>query len=372
MTQTQFDNQNTYYEPLYKIVRIKSSNLPSGTIIKDRFNNVIANSNSSTTHIVGIEKRSKGTNASNLDFSDYNNSNAGQLLAPINFDLATYIFSYNTSVNYGAPAWFPVPNKSYPPLECTPDYNQNSINYTNIATGGSGGSGGNGGDGGTNGGPWGHIGPAPYEFIDLLSEHILGPNGQGIPEFGEFKTVFEESSEVNTTNINRLQASDIVQIQITNLSDQSTTLIYPSEIVNEQGEFSLNAYAFTGNLYRADIMYSNNLSIIPFYFEGDNSNIAENHGLSNFLNVTIYPVPVVNNQFTIQMEATKDLRYTYQMLDLNGDIIIQKEFDIRVGEEIDFFNSFDNNLNFTNNIIVNKFTFEDGSTKVIQSIKSAN
>ena len=72
------------------------------------------------------------------------------------------------------------------------------------------------------------------------------------------------------------------------------------------------------------------------------------------------------------MEATENLVFTYQMLDLNGDILLQKEFEIGMGEEVDFFNKFDPSYNFINHIIVNKFVFEDGSTKIIQSITSVN
>jgi hypothetical protein len=60
------------------------------------------------------------------------------------------------------------------------------------------------------------------------------------------------------------------------------------------------------------------------------------------------------------------------MLDMNGSIYTEKDFEIGNGEEINFFNEFDPSIPFLNNIIVNKFTFEDGSTLIVQSIIAPN
>tara|TARA_R110002050_G_scaffold162939_2_gene292862 strand:+ start:1264 stop:2862 length:1599 start_codon:yes stop_codon:yes gene_type:complete len=342
----------------YHIIEFNTSVLPTGMKIKGPLGGFL-NPGTTNTQVVGIQKKMKGTPALNQNYENYKNKPIGQLAAPIQFDYATYQLSVNTTV--ANPVTWPF-SGTFQHLECTADPNQAFADYNK--------TGSSGGGGGTGGGPGFPVGNPGVEFIQGLTMLMNGGStleGPVIPKSSDFNLVLEQSSALNTSNTYRLTASDIVLFDILDLATNTRTVIDPSTIEDANGKLSLANYSFTGGLYRANIMYQNNMQTIPFYFEGDNSQTASN-GLSNFLNVTIYPVPVINNNFTLSMTASKNLVYTYQMLDMNGNIYTEKQFEVANGEVVKFFNDYDPNIAFINSIIVNKFIFEDGSTLVIQSI----
>lgn len=120
-------------------------------------------------------------------------------------------------------------------------------------------------------------------------------------------------------------------------------------------------------LYRIVNIYDS--ALIPIYFEYNQGNSAVAQSLSTFLSATIYPVPITNNYFSIHMMASRDLHYEYKLTDLNGNVMMEEIFDSGLNEEIVFSTEIDPGIYLPYNMFVNTFTFEDGSTLVIQTMR---
>ena len=341
-----------YFAPDYDVISINTTDIyrtPGGAPI--------------TGLIYGIQKKSKGTGGGTPDYSNYLGKSAGNLASPLSLNIFSFENTYNNIVSNSGPNWnYSASMGPFTPFECLA-LGGNAVVLGPNELDGPGGSGGSGG-----------LGQKYHEFVQELGLLIQDDNngdGEGLPKWSDFVNIVENASKAGTGNPNRLLASDILQFEIVNVMNNTRTIINPSILENAEGELLFNNITVSEGLHKVNVMFSGSNNIFPFYFEGDASSTNPN-AFSNFLTVQVFPVPITNNEFTINMMAAKDLKYTYQMLDLNGTIYLEKEFELGTNEELNYYNYMEQGLAFPSNIVVNKFIFEDGSTTVIQSIKQDN
>jgi len=135
--------------------------------------------------------------------------------------------------------------------------------------------------------------------------------------------------------------------------------------VNEDG--SINSFNFTlePGLYTLK-MFVSDYGILDFYFEVD-ENSLQSFPLSNYLDVSIFPVPLTANE-TLSVVAISNftMKYTYSLTDEKGNIIELKEVWSKPNELVKFI--FDSN-NLPKGQLFHKFVFSDGSEVIYQSIK---
>ena len=90
--------------------------------------------------------------------------------------------------------------------------------------------------------------------------------------------------------------------------------------------------------------------------------------LSNFLSVTIFPVPITENYFNIIFNATKDMGFNYKLYDFRGNVIYSMDYRIANGKPETVVIKPEREI--PNGILVNVFRFKDGSQQSILTVKN--
>jgi|GEM_PF-5268163 len=89
--------------------------------------------------------------------------------------------------------------------------------------------------------------------------------------------------------------------------------------------------------------------------------------MSGFLDINIYPVPLVSNQFTVGLSSHANISVIYEIYDMQSNCYHREIFDMHKDEEDDFVINADTPL--PSGILINRWTFSDGSVKTIQTVK---
>ena len=156
--------------------------------------------------------------------------------------------------------------------------------------------------------------------------------------------------------------------EVENVSDPTIPkiIIRGDQLFDSNGEFTSPALSIDKGLNIINIILKGGANR-RFVFENLNP-ISGELALSNFLDVTIFPVPIHGNSFTINFNASASLDFTYELFDFAGNRL----------EGIDYSISKDHNENHVispsveipSGILLNKFTFEDGSSFSVTVLKN--
>jgi hypothetical protein len=103
---------------------------------------------------------------------------------------------------------------------------------------------------------------------------------------------------------------------------------------------------------------------VVFDVSGDQVNI---NALSNFLTATVFPNPFGGNNFSLNLSASKDLSFKYNLIDNKGKIIYQSGYKIAAGANESV--TIKPNCEIPKGMLINSFIFEDGSQSSVISIK---
>jgi hypothetical protein len=223
---------------------------------------------------------------------------------------------------------------NYPPLECIP-----------ANTGGSGG-----------GIPIDDPTP-PSSFDDFVTFCFNGLTG------------IEEPCENGTDPIIDILNPEIVDLVIiTDLNDNTKPPVYinVSELYNiNNGAFTSFNTTLTPGLYSFGFMYKE---------EGYWSAIKEvqtkmDFGLTqaDMVEITVFPSPMVGNKYDVKVKAFASVKFSYELRDFTGNLVLTKNFVVHKGHEK--IKKITNN-NIPEGTLLHRFIFEDGSVKIIQSIKN--
>lgn len=154
---------------------------------------------------------------------------------------------------------------------------------------------------------------------------------------------------------------------IINELDRSAAPIFinPADFLNENGGFVSPNFTLNPGLYSIGISFKKG-QYIPLVKELKNQ-LINNYELANLLDVVIFPVPISGQEFEINFQTHAKLKFDYVLTDFNGIELFQKNFVIQEGQ----------NRNYTikpkdvmsSGFLINRFIFEDGSIKSVQTIK---
>ena len=90
--------------------------------------------------------------------------------------------------------------------------------------------------------------------------------------------------------------------------------------------------------------------------------------MANYLSVTIFPVPILENEFNMNLNATQSMDFEYSLHDFNGGILYQTRVYINEGEAENIRVRVENGI--PKGFLINKFSFPDGSYLSIITVKS--
>ena len=95
--------------------------------------------------------------------------------------------------------------------------------------------------------------------------------------------------------------------------------------------------------------------------------VQSSFALSNFLDVTIYPVPIVGDEFKINIQSGATLGFTYEMFDFQGELLHSTKYSVKQGHNED--HKVISQKPIPRGLILNRFTFKDGSVLSITTTK---
>lgn len=119
-------------------------------------------------------------------------------------------------------------------------------------------------------------------------------------------------------------------VQISRVDDIGMdVLIERDKIFDSKGDFVGPNLVFTPGLYRFEFI-DNTSTGLPYYYEIETT---EDYSIyaKDFLDVTIYPVPIVGNQVSIDFEAFANVEFTYTLYDPSLNIMNTQNFKFGKG-----------------------------------------
>jgi hypothetical protein len=140
-----------------------------------------------------------------------------------------------------------------------------------------------------------------------------------------------------------------------------------NEIINENGNFMPFSANLEPGLYYMYTAFAATSAVIPeTYFELKNP-IQINFNLSHFFNFTVFPVPHIEDQFSINMQATSDLNTRYELYDFQGNLVHRAHYQLKQGHNENHLIQPANPI--PSGLLINRFTFDDGSVKTLTTLR---
>lgn len=214
--------------------------------------------------------------------------------------------------------------------------------------------------------------PAPVEYL-VIENNWTKPN---LPVFDILQEIHDGHLEIENyvfdTPIPWWPGNEITHILVFAIDAQGNyasnePIVQMSKHLLVNPDSTLNNFSFSLNpgLYTLK-MWKPEAGFVDYYFQVEQTT-TQNYPLSNYLDVTIYPVPLSANQ-NLTVSATTDfgLSYTYTLTDETGNIIMERTVRSGQNEEIRFI--LDSNT-LPSGQLFHKFVFSDGSQIIYNSIK---
>jgi hypothetical protein len=182
-----------------------------------------------------------------------------------------------------------------------------------------------------------------YHSIDSIIGVLLGT---------EVPDLWDEYYSIKFTKVSGIK-DEIFNLKIADLFDENGDLI-DIPINLQKGLYSILIQFSDGDF----------ITLLKEVSDGeDNIPVTD----ANFLSKTIFPVPIVENSFSISFSATKDLNFEYNLYDFNMNLIYKTKVNIGAGESTTIVINPD--VEIPSGILLNKFIFEDNSQSSVLTVK---
>lgn len=189
-----------------------------------------------------------------------------------------------------------------------------------------------------------------YDAIDYISGCTLG-NEAGT---GTITDGFNWPENVSVITFFRLDSTGVAPI-----------VVKEADLFNNKGEFVGSSIQIQRGLYSVGIQYADASYSIDFFEARRDS--RDQLTDADFLGITAFPVPVINNQFSFQLNPTARVNCTYQLYDKNANLIFTKNYVLEKDANSTDLITVPGGI--PSGILFNKFIFEDGSQINFQTVK---
>jgi hypothetical protein len=158
---------------------------------------------------------------------------------------------------------------------------------------------------------------------------------------------------------------ELIAVTIKSNDGMTPIVLKEDMLFDQEGNFIADPIALSRGFYSVGFQFADH-SYKTVFFERT-TRISSNLTQADFLNVNIYEVPVEDDDFHLQLEATATLKFTYSLYDAQANLLFEEgyvmEKDSNINELIEVGNG------IPSGVLINKFRFSDGSEKTIQTIK---
>ena len=204
----------------------------------------------------------------------------------------------------------------------------------------------------------------PLVWRSTLLKELFGTGSSGSSgnNWNPFVNGVVAKVKGTTPNSGLSWQEEIDKCVIRSLSKPSNPIIEidPANPLSFTNGFTLEAGLYNFGFAIKDVGYE------PIIFEVEKKLVVST-ALSDFLSVSIYPVPILNNKFTLEMEAAENLQFTNEFRDSGGTLLYSNSFGLRKGQQ------WKHDVMPRNGIpsgtYINRFVFTDGSVLALQTIK---
>lgn len=106
---------------------------------------------------------------------------------------------------------------------------------------------------------------------------------------------------------------------------------------------------------------------VPVVFELSEK-ITLNVTMADLFGVTVYPVPIVSDEYTLLMNSADNLDFNYELVDHHGLVLNNEKFSMRKGEQRKHLVRVKTGI--PNGLYAHRFIFSDGSVKAFNSVRN--
>lgn len=160
---------------------------------------------------------------------------------------------------------------------------------------------------------------------------------------------------------------DLNGLQISELTErgwENTLIFNHADIYDTDGQWQLPNFVLNPGLY--SILFDlPNKPFIQYYREVETP-MTNSMNLANLIDASVFPVPIVENEFSLLLNASSKLKFEYRILNSTGDQIHSETMSLNQGFSGSVKIHTENPLNKGLNI--HQFIFPDGSIKSLTSI----
>ena len=208
-----------------------------------------------------------------------------------------------------------------------------------------------------------------YDFVGW-DDGIKDPGGNdllGLPVSTDpFYTPDADPSEEG------ISAGDYTHFAIMRLDGKMDPLFLdPAEIYKSDGSIQYPTLDLQTGLYKM-VMYLKDGRHIPFMFSYEKGGAAHKQmtqvDLFEETNMSIYPVPVTGNEYSVRIKPASDQEGTLKVMDLNGSVYFEEALSLKANTSTTRRVSFMRSNYPPYGILVNHLILEDGYTKVIKVV----
>jgi hypothetical protein len=141
-----------------------------------------------------------------------------------------------------------------------------------------------------------------------------------------------------------------------------------ADLFDADGNFIPVSFTTNPGLYRLNLVF-NDKSILPLHFDIKQP-VTNALNLSDLLGVTVFPVPLTQNTFTLRLSSPVNMAFTYTLHGPDASVLYRSRFELTADNEKDFF--IDPRRDIPAGLISHRFTFADGSVLSVPTLRTQN
>lgn len=159
---------------------------------------------------------------------------------------------------------------------------------------------------------------------------------------------------------------DLEVVDISDLKDPQTVVSYDkADFLDSEGNFCFPPFNLEKGMYWVKIAFDNGR--FTHFFKRVNQRTWNAAADKDYVFLTVFPVPIQSNSFSLRVQSSVNTNFQYEVLTSGGASIL--ETIIRVSPGDDFVLPVDITDGIPRGSVFHKFTFADGSTETIHTIK---